>query len=774
MIRFVDLETGNTFDGSYPYIFWLDGEQSINLIYSKPICFISNSQEVEVSIEANDIFNLIDASKLVNSELNNIYGFEYYDLNLLKTNKLTSVGHSHHNYFVHIIYIIASAAQAGEYITEFQINNDVYNIGGDFYGENETLYINMSNNGIEIPEAIQKAIYGTDIHEEKRDNILLNRKWKELLSNYWDVIANKGSYKSLFNSLEWFEYGDKVSLCEIWKNTDTNNFFSKDIQQVLEEKYFDTLNGFSKTTYFSIYYALEKYIMKNNKVVLDAEKNPELEYVISKWSTQNLALKLSMLGNFYKTYFMPIHADLIHSTIEDIVYSNTFKTRLSTTSNRSDYIYQCDDILCNIKDGDIFRLDKVQCYVGPNTLFGSDPEITTDPEITGSNAKNDTVIVGVQRETVTDSLISNDAAKKFLTQYYNEIGSIIDFDINIPLISGDKIKRSVLVFKTYRKENAQYKSFYKTNIEHKILNSNVQFSLLCPIEGEYEVRLQFDTIAGNIYTKRVKFNVIDTSNIGLGIYRIHNKPFVTKDDLLKPSQLNDYIFNRRVQINSTGKPIIQYLPASIDNPQYYNIKGICLNHLLIIKNSNMKVLTDSDLEILNQNYFHLQKNVITNGSKATDSYIYEIYISKKFGFRPLNDKNMSAVYGKIKNENYNYIFKEDYIFIPEFHQLVPLDYNNLDKQEDLEYYTITKTDAVCVIPELSYGRSIEGFDWEFINASRPLDKPIQLKNIKEPFIARDENASELNPGYYNIRFNYRLTNEDKINTIELNSAFKKV
>ena len=80
---------------------------------------------------------------------------------------------------------------------------------------------------------------------------------------------------------------------------------------------------------------------------------------------------------------------------------------------------------------------------------------------------------------------------------------------------------------------------------------------------------------------------------------------------------------------------------------------------------------------------------------------------------------------------------------------------------------------MCVIPELSYGRSIEGFDWEFINASRPLDKPIQLKNIKEPFITRDTEAP-LKPGYYNIRFRYRLTNEDKINTIELNSAFKKV
>ena len=63
MIRFVDLETGNTFDGSTPYIFWMPGEQSTNLIYSQPICFISEKRDVNISIENNDIFSLVDPTK---------------------------------------------------------------------------------------------------------------------------------------------------------------------------------------------------------------------------------------------------------------------------------------------------------------------------------------------------------------------------------------------------------------------------------------------------------------------------------------------------------------------------------------------------------------------------------------------------------------------------------------------------------------------------------------------------------------------------------------
>ena len=44
MIRFIDLQTGNVFDGSSPYIFWFDGEQSVNLFYTKSICFISHQK----------------------------------------------------------------------------------------------------------------------------------------------------------------------------------------------------------------------------------------------------------------------------------------------------------------------------------------------------------------------------------------------------------------------------------------------------------------------------------------------------------------------------------------------------------------------------------------------------------------------------------------------------------------------------------------------------------------------------------------------------------
>jgi hypothetical protein len=762
-IRFVDLETGNTFDGTShkdtPYIFWLDGEQSVNIIYSQPICFISNQKKIMVGIEESEVFALIDPSKLLNSELETIYGFEYHNINHLKSTSVESIGTEHHNYYVHMIYIIASAKQAGEYICEFTIDGTVYNVGGDFYGEDEALYVNLSNGGVEIPEVVQKAIYGVNLHEEKRDNITLNRKWKELLSNMWDVVANKGSYKSLFNSLQWFEYGDNVKMHEVWKNLDTNHYFSQEVKQLLSDRFQKTLNGFVKTTYFSLYYALEKNKVEDGKVVLDEEKNPVLEAVVSKWSVQDLALKLCMLGNFYETYFTPIHVDLLHATIEDIVYTNTFKVIQGNTVDRSDFVYNFEDIKCNVKDGDVFRLNKVESFVGPETLFG----------LTYEELQREGVMIGVQPKPVS-KLESNLEWQQFASQLYNEIGAVVDFELEIPLTEGDKIKREILIFKTF----ANNEWSYKTKIDYRVLGNKINFSLFCPAEGDYDIRLQFDSLNGKVFTKRIKFDVIDTENIAINVYKIYNMQMLDDEELGQSSIINDYIFTRR-NVLSLGdidyKRPIQYIPAKCDNlnTSKFNWKGICLNQLLIFKHNLLdgSVLTPSELKIW-QKYYFTRIRQVGEGAEYKE---YTICVSKIFGFNSTQNINIKLLYEKLVDQM-GLLYREDYIFVPEFHKLVEIDNERHGRMENLEYYKITDNDALCVVPELAYGKCIAEYDWEFVNASRPFEEPVKLAYVKEPFITGD--GSPLTPGYYNIRFNYRLTNEKKINTIELNSAFKKV
>ena len=180
--------------------------------------------DIDVEIPDNPVFKLLDIKELTGNiaEKESIAGVPYVDINKCSVNKVTIGGHpiKGDQQAIYLIYFRAASQAAGEFIENFYVTingqKHLYRIGADFYGENELLQMNLANFGIELPQEITKAIGCSNVHEDKIDYILLNRKLKELISNYWDIIANKGSYKSLENSLKWFEYGDSVKLKEIW------------------------------------------------------------------------------------------------------------------------------------------------------------------------------------------------------------------------------------------------------------------------------------------------------------------------------------------------------------------------------------------------------------------------------------------------------------------------------------------------------------------------------------------------------------------------------
>ena len=220
-------------------------------------------------------------------------------------------------------------------------------VGADFYEEYEPTYINLSNMGVEIPDTVQKAIYDSNIHEDFKDNILLNSKFKELLSNYWDIIACKGSYKSLKNSLEWFEWNDALVIKELMKRDEAGiTYFSdKNLMTIFEDSIKGTFENLSKTTYISLFYSIYK-----DSDIYDSEYNPVLAKTAMKWSIEDMQLKMSLLAQFFGTFFLPIHMSIFHATVEDSVYSNTIKAIHGSNTVRDDSFGDFTYIYSNIKD----------------------------------------------------------------------------------------------------------------------------------------------------------------------------------------------------------------------------------------------------------------------------------------------------------------------------------------------------------------------------------------------------------------------------------------
>ena len=370
MIKFVN-KKGQVYDGLLPYIHWFEGQQSTDIQYTMSLMVISSSSTLSAHINNNDIFTLVDTSKINKDQENTLTDIVsndvYYDQG-------ASYFYNNNYFYLFQLIVVGCSANIGQFSEDINITsgdeNFVIRVGADFYGINEVLSINLENRGLDLPGNIQKAFYCNNLHEEHIDNILINRKFKELISNYLDVVDCRGSFKSLYNSLKWFEWGDVVKLYEIWgtsKDQDgaLDRFFEKDMKTILEDIYSSLLITNQKTTYISLVGALHSV----SEDEFDEEKNPIVTEVAHKWAYNDLYVKIVVLGAFFERYFMPIHLDLKRASMEAIVYTNSIKvkpdTLVRTTANLD------DTGVVDIKMDHKVVLGNIGGYsIGPDTVFG--------------------------------------------------------------------------------------------------------------------------------------------------------------------------------------------------------------------------------------------------------------------------------------------------------------------------------------------------------------------------------------------------------------------
>lgn len=560
-LYFIDIATGVTFHGTKPYIHWFEDGQSVNLFYYKPIYFISD--EATLYVRCAGFFKLFDSSKL--GTIVTLHGKKFEDLTPLLTDAVTSVGVAetinNDTYYVHAIYVCAHSDMASEFRDDILISPDIdvltdspidyekgetIEVGADFYNEDEMLKSNLQNMGLEIPDGIQTSIYESNIYEEGRDNILLNRKFKELLLNYGSIVAQKGSYNSLRDSLSWFEYGDLLELNEYWKKNQTlenGKLLAREITDLLGDEYRQYLNQISKTTYISISLALQEIAKRDDRSIYDdddividyndayaalPDSNPTLVDKILLWNKIELSLKMTLLGNFYATYFMPIHLDLIHSAIEDIIFAPTLKILSGSAMARQDYAdFVGSSFIClNRRDHEEFYIEPVEAYVYRDTLFGSrelpNPLDWTDYE-------NNTIGV--------EPLRNNHSVDPFyiMAHWVDELGVVIPFEVfikdNIYYNSWQDcdmiVSSTVTIIDSQSRANTVIDA---DSIIYPIQDSSGEpsyyfnFWLLIKTPEQYKVTILFKTLKGITYSRTFNFVVRDDAKQSLEVYKVNRIP----------------------------------------------------------------------------------------------------------------------------------------------------------------------------------------------------------------------------------------------------------
>ena len=540
MIRFVDVNTGNVYNGNTPYVHWFEGKQSVGLNYDKRFIILSDKRELEIKLNS-DVFYLVDPSKLLDENKVSKYDKEYYNLKTLKTTALHSTGISYSEYFIHSFNIIAQGNYVGEIIDDLYIDDEHFILGADFYDENESLGINLANFGAEISNEIQRAIYEKNIDEQKVDFVVMNRKFKELLNEYINVLGNKGSYKSLVNALKWFEYGELTKIYEFWKRPEPNkNYLTiKDLSSIANTRTLELLATNSKTTFIGIGCALNKIktidgeIVYENKYEEDLvgeqllnEPNPVLEDNVLLWSKEDMSLKMSLLGNFFATYFMPIHLDLLFSTIEKTIYTDTIKLVSFPKLSRFDYIDNLSQIKCNIDK--VYHLSQVETFTYPNTLFGFENKEKDEIDFRDEHME----ILGVETSFPDTENMSekerSEYSKAYNLQHYKGIGVIIPFNCEVILPSSDVLTyASIKVYKNYVdykgnvvNEEVFEKENYDIKYEYNNSKASISFNLLMKNVGYYKVQLLFRRSDGFEYISIFDYVVDDENFPELKMYKL--------------------------------------------------------------------------------------------------------------------------------------------------------------------------------------------------------------------------------------------------------------
>ena len=416
MLIFIDEKTGRRYstpdqttegDGSVivNHTFRFDDQQSIGLFYQKRLFFLSDSSSVTVSIPSNDIFFLYDTESIEGSSVN---------LTDIKTFSLTLTGEAVGGYYLYCVNVGCTSATVGEYTEEIVIGDSIYNISADFYGQQEELEILLHNQGVNLPRDIQRAFYDTNVHNMTTDWIALNRKYKEFLLNVMDILYKKGSYQSLISSLDWFEYGDAIKLYEFWSTPKISTLYQHELTTLYTDALKELVSMYRKTTFVAISLSLDELKKSDGYIEYSTDENgeklvPLTESIVHKWSREDLMLKMTLLGNYFSTYFMPIHLDLLYSSVENIIFD---AIKIKTYSSG---VGTCTSI--NDLGGDVIRIKNNKEYVIEDAYINRGDKIEYLSEI----------------PLPTDMTKLGQGAEKM----YIGCGAVAEFDIEVNNIYGN-------------------------------------------------------------------------------------------------------------------------------------------------------------------------------------------------------------------------------------------------------------------------------------------------------------------------------------------------
>lgn len=234
-------------------------------------------------------------------------------------------------------------------------------VGAEIVDENEALIINGRNMGVSLPKEILKAVYSGDYYSKYPDENLYAQKLKEYLLNFMNLKGQLGNYRSIIDSLKWFEWNEMLTINKLYKrDVELQNQYVRDYFDIINDKLY-SYQLFKNTTLISITFPLNhekldengkplverqelnedfwgegKPVFTDNIEALSEKRYDELDIPFYKgyynYTLNELGLKLCALKYYYEKYFLPIHIKINSASLAYKVWMNDTKL-VQKTSN---------------------------------------------------------------------------------------------------------------------------------------------------------------------------------------------------------------------------------------------------------------------------------------------------------------------------------------------------------------------------------------------------------------------------------------------------------
>lgn len=541
-------------------------------------------------------------------------------------------------------YVVANVKEEGTWLTNIlihiedndytlgQSNTDFYcpiTVGGVFYDEIEELVINGKNMGINLPKDIIRSFYNSSFYNDTPNLSLWNNKLKEYLVNYMKLYGIKGNYKQILYALDWFGYGDKISIVKLLK---TDNEL---ISQYITDNFLittDIINSFltfKNTTYISLSIKGIDYD-KNNNDNIDfnndfwGENKPKLidlfdTYVSNKidetgieyikpyydFGFNELGLKLSCLKYYYEKYFLPIHINVFRASITNQCFASDIKllSAVSTHINSNSINVIDDNIIVNFP--------KVNTIWLSNQIHFIDDNLN---EFTNYKNKFDNINNIYYVNDLCFSIPIEFSSKNQKEQYYN---------VNLLLLRNEeKLIESNFnfvnnVYFNYKHNNERY---YGNNIiKHIDVKEGINKYYTIENDKKYELIRVVNSSDYNsllVYPKLLgeNYNIYDWLNSNYTLKMLVNNKWYEYKFNIKMPEFDikigkcEYVYNHDMfkQFNGIDENNIIKFNAKMIEPDFVTINHVNFSNNLVdyIKNNKLTYVNEKISILADNNYYY--------------------------------------------------------------------------------------------------------------------------------------------------------------------------